>query len=49
LSSFVVKEEELAVWRLVRKERLRLDAELSPGGYNIGVNAGTNRRTHTFT
>ena len=33
-------KEELAVWRLVRKERRRLDAELSPGGYNVGVNAG---------
>jgi len=37
-----LRDEELAVWRLVRKERLRLDAELSPGGYNIGVNAGQN-------
>jgi diadenosine tetraphosphate (Ap4A) HIT family hydrolase len=33
-------EERLAILELLDDMRTRLDAELRPGGYNIGINAG---------
>jgi diadenosine tetraphosphate (Ap4A) HIT family hydrolase len=33
-------EERLAILELVDETRIQLDADLHPGGYNIGINAG---------
>jgi diadenosine tetraphosphate (Ap4A) HIT family hydrolase len=33
-------EEQLGLLELLRAEKLRLDSERSPAGYNIGVNVG---------
>jgi diadenosine tetraphosphate (Ap4A) HIT family hydrolase len=33
-------DEQAAVWRLVADVRQRLFAELSPAGFNVGLNAG---------
>lgn len=34
-------EEKVAIWSLVDAMKVRLDAEFSPDGYNVGVNIGT--------
>ena len=34
------REEQLAILELVDEVKARLDAELRPDGYNIGINAG---------
>jgi diadenosine tetraphosphate (Ap4A) HIT family hydrolase len=39
---FDLTDEEIqACWKLLVSERARLDAEFKPGGYNIGINAGS--------
>jgi len=41
-SLFSLSEREIiACWELLMKEKERLDKELSPDGYNIGVNIGS--------
>ena len=37
------REEQLAILELVDEVKARLDAELRPDGYNIGINAGGGR------
>jgi len=32
--------EQAAIWRLVAEVKSRLDSEVSPAGYNIGLNVG---------
>jgi diadenosine tetraphosphate (Ap4A) HIT family hydrolase len=32
--------EVVAVYELLRRVKVRLDGELKPGGYNVGVNVG---------
>ena len=34
-------DEQTAMWRLVNAARERIERELHPGGYTLGVNVGT--------
>lgn len=33
--------EKAAIWELVDRMKIQLDAEFKPDGYNVGVNVGT--------
>ena len=42
-------DEQRAMWRLVNVVRQRIERELRPGGYNLGVNVGRPRRRRSAT